>query len=79
MKSDSLREKPKQTIRIIAAILSVLVAIVIFVGSSIQTSGYPSHPSYLNVVAHMFEYAILAALLAVALNSPKRKLWQTAL
>ena len=79
MRSDSLREKPKQTARIIAGILAVLVAAAIFVMSSIPASGYPSHPDSLNVVAHFGAYFVLASLLAIALNAPKRKLWIAAL
>jgi VanZ family protein len=33
----------------------------------------------LNVIAHFTEYLALAACLAMALNGPRRKLWQAAL
>ena len=74
-----LKSKPSARGRIIAAALAVGVASVIFYLSSIPGSGYPSHPNFLNVVAHFLEYATLAALLTLALNSPRRKLWQSAL
>ena len=75
MRSDSLREKPKQTSRVVAAVLAVLWAAVIFYLSAQPRDRFPEHPSFLNVVAHLCEYALLAALLTVAFNSPKRKLW----
>jgi VanZ family protein len=79
MPTSGLREKPKRTARVIALIAAVLWAGLIFFGSSIPGSGFPSHPNILNVIAHFGEYAILAALLAVALNSPSQALWKTGL
>jgi VanZ family protein len=64
---------------VIGGILAFIVAGIIFYLSSLQNSSYPSHPSYFSVVAHICEYALLALLLTVAFNSPKRKLWQVAL
>jgi len=78
MPASELREKPRQTVRIIATIAAVVWAIVIFILSTIPASGYPSHPGFLNYVAHFFEYAIFAVLLTLAINSPKRALWKTA-
>jgi peptidoglycan/LPS O-acetylase OafA/YrhL len=79
MANSGLREKPKNTVRIVAAIGAVLLAIAIFVVSSIPGSGFPTHPGYFNVIAHFVEYLLLAVLLCIALNSPKRALWLTAL
>jgi len=79
MPSSGLREKPKKTIRVVATLAAVLWAALIFVLSSIPASGYPSHPGFLNYVAHFFEYAIFAVFLVLALNSQKRALWKSAL
>jgi len=79
MRSDSLREKPKQTPRVVAAVLAVLVAVAIFIGSSIPGSLSPAHPEFLNVIGHFSEYFLLAALITVATNAPQRKLWIAAL
>jgi VanZ family protein len=75
MRSDSLREKPKQTVRIMSAVAAVIEAIVIFALSSIPGSGFSDHPEFLNVIAHFLEYLVLAFLLTLAVNSPDRKLW----
>jgi len=79
MKSDRLGEKPRSTVRIVAAGLALLIAIGIFILSSVPGLGYPSHPDFLNTIAHFLEYLALAVCLTVALNSPRRKLWLTAL
>ena len=79
MPTSGLREKPKQTQRTVAIILSVLWAILIFCLSSIPGSGFPPHPDILNTIAHFFLYAIFAVLVTLALHSPKRALWKTAL
>ncbi|MCL2136527.1 MAG: VanZ family protein [Coriobacteriia bacterium] len=75
MKPDSLREKPKQTGRFVTTGLAVLVAIAIFVMSSLPGSFYPPHPEYLNIMVHLAAYCLLAALLTFSFNSPARKLW----
>ena len=77
MPSPILREKPRQRGRIVGLVLAIAVAAAIFYASSIPGGDLPSHPNVFNVVAHFLEYALLAGLLAVALNSPDRKLWQT--
>jgi hypothetical protein len=79
MSTSGLREKPKRLPRLVALIAAILWAALIFYGSSIQGSGFPSHPNILNVVAHFGEYLVLAVLLTVALNSPNQALWKTAL
>ena len=79
MNANGLREKPRQTGRIIAAVAAALVAAGIFAVSSIPASGLPSHPEFLNVLAHFCEYMLLGSLLTIALNSPTRALWKTAL
>jgi VanZ family protein len=79
MPTSEFKPKPRRLERVIAAILALIVAIVIFALSAVPGSSFPAHPNFLNVVAHFCEYALLAALLTVALNSPRRKLWQSAL
>jgi VanZ family protein len=79
MTPSELKQKPKNRGRVIAAFLAVIWAAVIFCISSIPGSGFPGHPDILNTVAHFIEYALLAVLLTLALNSPKRALWITAL
>jgi VanZ family protein len=77
--ANGLKEKPKQTVRIIAIIAAILWAALIFWLSSIPGADYPQHPSFLNIVAHLCLYLVLAVFLALAFNSPKRALWKTAL
>jgi VanZ family protein len=79
MSTNGLREKPKRTGRIIAAVAAILWAALIFGLSSIPGSGFPAHPNVLNVGAHFCEYLILAVLIALAFNSPNRAFWKTAL
>ena len=79
MPTSGLREKPKSTVRIVATIAAILWAVLIFIGSSIPNSGFPSHPNILNVIAHFCEYLVFAVLLTLAINSPTRALWKTAL
>jgi VanZ family protein len=79
MSASELREKPKKTLRVLAGAGSVLWAALIFVLSSIPGEGYPSHPEAMNVVAHFCLYLILAVLLTLAFNGPKRALWKSAL
>lgn len=79
MSTNGLREKPKRTGRIIAAVAAILWAALIFGLSSVPGNGFPSHPNILNVVAHFCEYLIFAVLLALAFNDPKRAFWKTAL
>jgi VanZ family protein len=78
--SSGLKAPAKKTRRVVATILAILWAALIFVLSSIPGSGvFPEHPDILNVVAHFGLYLVLAALLCFALDSPKRALWITAL
>jgi VanZ family protein len=79
MSTNGLREKPKRLPRLIALVAVVLWAALIFCLSSIPGSGFPSHPNFFNVGAHFGEYLIFAVLLTLALNSPGRALWKTAL
>ena len=79
MPSSGLREKPKRTVRIVAALAAIIWAALIFRLSSIPASGYPEHPGFLNYVAHFCEYAIFAVFLTLTVNSPKRALWKSAL
>ncbi|MDR1082972.1 MAG: VanZ family protein [Coriobacteriales bacterium] len=65
--------------RIVALIAAIVWAGIIFGFSAIPGSGFPSHPNFLNVIAHFGLYLVLAALLVVALNSPGQALWKTAL
>jgi VanZ family protein len=76
--NSGLREKPKNTLRIIAAIAAVLLAVAIFIVSGIPSDSLPKGPSFLTTVAHFCEYLLLAILLTVAINAPKRALWITA-
>jgi VanZ family protein len=77
--ASELREKPKATRRIIALILAVLWAALIFGLSSIEGASYPEHPGFLNYIAHFGEYLIFAVLLTLALNSHKSPMWRSAL
>ncbi len=78
MANSGLREKPKNTARIIAAIGAVVLAVAIFIASSIPGSDLPPQLNLWTIVAHFVEYLLLAVLLSTALNSPKRALWLTA-
>jgi VanZ family protein len=77
--SSGLRDKPRNTIRVIAAVVAVVWAALIFAVSAIPSQGFPSHPGFLNYFAHFGEYLIFGILLTLAINSPKRALWITAL
>ncbi|MCL2151184.1 MAG: VanZ family protein [Coriobacteriia bacterium] len=79
MKKDKTARKQRPYPRIIAGCLALLVAAGIFYLSSIPASGMPSHSEVLNPIAHFLEYMLFAALLTVAVNSPPRKLWISAL
>jgi VanZ family protein len=63
----------------VAAIGAILWATLIFMLSAIPGDSYPSHPGFLNYIAHFCEYAIFTALLLVAIHGDKRKLWLSAL
>jgi VanZ family protein len=78
MPANDLRKKPRNTVRILAAIAAILWAALIFILSAIPASGYPSHPGFLNYVAHFCEYLIFAVLLTLAFNNSKRALWKSA-
>ena len=73
------QDKPKRGSRLIAWILVIVWAALIFVLSSIPGSGYPSHPEPLNVVAHFLLYLILSILLTWALSFSKMSFWKVAL
>jgi len=75
MRSDSLREKPKQTVRIFATVAALVEAVLIFIVSAIPGTNISGVPEFANVIAHFTEYFVFAILLALALNSPRRKLW----
>ncbi|MCL2339642.1 MAG: VanZ family protein [Actinomycetia bacterium] len=79
MAGNGLTPKPHSGGRIIAAVLAVLLAAAIFFCSSLPGSSFPAHPDFLNTVVHFFSYLALAVLVTLALNSPRRKLWLTAL
>ena len=79
MPLSKLRETPGSSIRIAAAISAVLWAALIFGLSSIPSSGFPSHPEFVNVAAHFCEYLVFAVFITLALNNSKRALWKTAL
>ncbi|MDR0885002.1 MAG: VanZ family protein [Clostridiales Family XIII bacterium] len=51
--------------RILSIIITVLFAACIVVVSSIPSDALPSRPSFINVIAHFFEYFILAILLTI--------------
>jgi VanZ family protein len=70
---------PSRNTRIVATVLAVIWAGVIFTFSAIPGADYPSHPGFLNVIAHFSEYLIFGVLLTVALSSEKRPLWISAL
>lgn len=73
------QNKPIKTRRIIAAVLAVLCAVVIFAFSHVPGASYPAHPGFLNYIAHFCEYLVFAALITVALTGGKLKAWQVAL
>jgi len=79
MASNSLQNKPKNTVRLVSGIAAGLWAVLIFAISSIPGSSLPDQPELIYKVAHFIEYAILAALLTLAINGPKRALWVAAL
>ena len=79
MSPSELKEKSRSTLRIITGILAAIMAIAIFILSSIPGNDYPTHPAFLNTVVHFFLYAALGICLTLALNSPRRALWLTAL
>lgn len=79
MSTSGLREKPKRAPRVIAIIAALIWAALIFAVSHVSGGDFPSHPSFLNIVAHFCEYTVFAVLLALALHSPGRALWKTAL
>jgi VanZ family protein len=75
MSTSGLRDKPRNTLRIITGIAAVIWAVLIFVVSAIPAEGFPSHPGFLNYLAHFGEYLILGVLLTITINSPRRALW----
>ena len=77
--SSELREKPKKTPRIISWALVVILAVVIFILSSIPGTTYPEHPDILNVLAHGCLYAVFGFLVSHALGYSKLALWKVAL
>jgi VanZ family protein len=79
MSHNDLRDKPKMTLRIVAALGAVIWAALIFGLSAIPGDGYPEHPGFLNYIAHFGEYLILAVPITLALHSQKRALWKSAL
>ena len=79
MPDSGIREKPKKLPRIIAWVLVVLWAALIFFLSSIPGTGFPSYPEPLNVVAHFVLYMVLGILLTRALGYSKMPLWKVAL
>jgi len=74
-----LKEKPRNTRRIIAGIAAVAWAALVFIASAIPGNDYPPHPEPLNIVAHFCLYLMFAVLLTLAFNGPKRALWISAL
>ena len=79
MSTTSLKGKPRNTQRIIFAILAGLWAAAIFIASSVPSSGLPSNLGFWSTVAHFFEYLVLAVFLTLAFNRPGRALWKVAL
>ncbi|MDR2196425.1 MAG: VanZ family protein [Coriobacteriales bacterium] len=77
--SSGLRQTSRNTLRILAAVGACIWAILIFCVSAIPSEGFPSHPGFLNYLAHFGEYLIFAVLLTIAANGPRRALWLTAL
>lgn len=65
--------------RLVAGILAIAAAIVIFIFSHIPGASYPSHPGFLNYVAHFTEYLVFASLIAIAFTGGRLKPWQVAL
>jgi len=59
--------------RIVAGVLAIAWAIVIFILSAIPADNYPDHPGFLNNVVHFFVYFVLAALIVAALTGGKLK------
>ena len=51
--------------RIIAWVLAIVWAFLIFILSSMPGDSYPDHPGFLNYLVHFLEYFVLAALLVV--------------
>ncbi|MDR2672750.1 MAG: VanZ family protein [Coriobacteriales bacterium] len=79
MNRKSDKHQPKAGIRLIAVILALAWAVLIFVLSSIPGDSYPPHPGFLNYIAHAGEYLILAALLTIALYGGKDNLLKVAM
>jgi VanZ family protein len=79
MSTDELREKPSRLPRLIAIVIAIVWAGLIFALSSIEGANYPEHPGFLNYIAHFGEYLIFAVLLTLAINAPKKALWRVAL
>lgn len=77
MKSQT--SKQIKTRRIVAGILAVAMAILIFTLSHIPGTSYPSHPGFLNYVAHFCEYMVFASLLTITFNGGRLKPWQVIL
>lgn len=65
--------------RILAGVLAVAFAVVIFGFSHIPGESYPAHPGFLNYIAHFGEYFVLASLLTVAFWGGRLKPWQVML
>lgn len=59
-----------------AAVLTLAFAVLIFIFSHIPAASYPSHPGFLNYIAHFSEYFVLGALLVLAFTGGKLKTWQ---
>lgn len=79
MSDTSLKSKPRNTLRIVFAVLAGLWAVAIFFVSAIPSSGLPSNLGFWSTVAHFLEYLVLAVFLTLAFNSPGRALWKVAL
>lgn len=77
--SSNLKQQPSNKRRIVATIAAVMWALVIFGASSIPSSGLPSNLGALSYVAHFCEYFILGVLITLAVDTPRRPLWKTAL
>ena len=79
MSSSGLRKEQKRLPQVIAWVLVIVWAAVIFTLSSIPGTSYPSHPEPLNVVAHFLLYFAFAVLVTYALGHSKLSLWKVAL
>jgi len=79
MPDSGIREKPKKLPRIIAWILMVIWAALIFLLSSIPGISYPTFVEPLNVVVHFVLYMVLGILLTRALGFSRMALWKVAL